>query len=163
MVNNHTKAIAVLMLLIMILMASCQQSLILPADNITENTSQATSLTTQLSTSPPQDRQPIEVISVKGPVPPINPGGPILEITLKNVGSEPVDNLTASLGLDRIFVFHFDVTRSNPLLPNHTISTKLNMFQYQFRDNVLYSLTINGAWQNGGTFVYTRQVTVVNP
>ena len=34
--------------------------------------------------------QLVDVLSVQGPLPPINPGGPNVEITLKNVSTEPI-------------------------------------------------------------------------
>ena len=45
--------------------------------------------------------QPIEVVSVLGPVPPFNPGGSVVEITLKNVSGKPVVSLNASLAIAR--------------------------------------------------------------
>jgi hypothetical protein len=108
----------------------------------------------------PTDQQPIEIISVLGPLPPINPGGPVVEITLKNVSDEPIISLTATLELSRSFVFNFDVTPSNPLLPNKTISAKLSLIGGGFSDSLLYPLAINGTMQNGATFVYTKQVMI---
>ncbi len=70
-------------------------------------------------TTPTQtNQQPVEVISVSGPLEPVNPGGPIVEITLKNVASEPVVSLNATLekvGI-RAYSFTFNVSSSNPLL-----------------------------------------------
>ena len=75
--------------------------------------------------STPQNPQPIEIKSVVGPLQPINPGGPIVEITLKNVSIEPVVSLNAILELGHgPFNFNFDVTPSNPLMPNKSISAK---------------------------------------
>jgi len=119
--------------------------------------------TTPTSTPTPQNQQPIEIISVLGPLQPINPGGPIVEITLKNVGAEPVVTLVANLVLSRAFAFNFDVTPSNPLLPDKTISTKLTLIGGGFSDSLSYSLTINGTLQNGAAFDYTKQVQITAP
>jgi len=35
-------------------------------------------------------QQPIEVVSVLGPIPPFNPGGPVVEITLKMCPANPL-------------------------------------------------------------------------
>ena len=113
--------------------------------------------------SMPEDQQPIEIISVVGPLQPINPGGPIVEITLKNVAVEPIASLTATLELSRSFDFNFNVTPLNPLLPNKSIATKLTLIGGGFSDNVSYPLIINGSFQNGATFVYTKQVQIVEP
>jgi len=122
-----------------------------------------TSTSTPTPTTTPQNQQPVEIISVSGPLSPINPGGPILEITLKNVGTEPVVTLAANLELDRSFIFNFDVTSSNPLLPDKTISAKLTLIGGAFSDSISYPLTINGTMQNGATFVYTKQVIIKQP
>jgi hypothetical protein len=53
-----------------------------------------TSSATLTSTQLPQDQRPIEVISVIEPPQDPNPGGGIVEITLKNVGVESVISLT---------------------------------------------------------------------
>ena len=124
----------------------------------------APSPTPTLTPTPtPDNQQPIEIISVLGPLQPINPGGPIVEITLKNVTVEPVVSLAASLELSRSFNFDFDVTSSNPLLPDKSSSTKLTLIGGGFSDNILYPLMINGTMQNGATFAYTKQVQIVEP
>ena len=41
--------------------------------------------------------EPIEVIAVTGLVPPYNSGGPVVEITLRNVSDKPVTSVTATL------------------------------------------------------------------
>jgi len=53
-------------------------------------------------TATPTGQQPIQVVSVSGPLPPINPGGPNVEVTLKNVSGDPVVSLTASLEISRV-------------------------------------------------------------
>jgi hypothetical protein len=94
------------------------------------NTSKPTSNLT------PQAQQPIEIISVLGPLQPIVPAGPIVEITLKNVGAEPVVSLVANLVLSRAFSFEFDVIASNPLLPEKTISVKRTLIGGGFSDGI---------------------------
>ena len=112
------------------------------------------------STTTPTNQPTIEIVSVLGPLQPINPGGPTIELTLKNVSTEPVVNLTANLELSRVFVFNFDVTPSNKLLPDETISAKLTLIGGGFSDSLSYPLTINGALQDGAAFAYTQQVMI---
>jgi hypothetical protein len=115
------------------------------------------------------NQQPIEIVSVLGPIPPVNPGGPVVEITLKNVSSEPVVSLKASLGITKSgpsntpFVFNFDVTPSNPLLPGKTIGTKLTLIGGGFSDNVSYPLIIEGKLESGTAYSYTKQVQIESP
>jgi predicted small secreted protein len=126
-------------------------------------------LTACTKTSSTTGQQPIEVVSVQGPIPPLNPGGPVVEITLKNVSGEPVVSLQASLGITRAgpsgapFAFNFNVTTSNPLLPDTTISNTLTLIGGEFSDNVSYPLTIEGKLKSGPEFLYTRQVQIESP
>jgi hypothetical protein len=111
-----------------------------------------------------QDQEPIEIVSVLGPVGPVNPGGPGVEITLKNVGVEPVISLTATLELGTSFDFAFNVSPSNPLQPNRSTSDRLTLIGGGFiSGNVSYPLTINATLQNGANFVYTKLVQIVEP
>ncbi|MBN1691052.1 MAG: hypothetical protein JW901_08525 [Dehalococcoidia bacterium] len=98
-----------------------------------------------------------------GPIPPITPGGPTVDITLKNVSTEPITALTATVVAGRSFDFNFDVSPSTPLMPNASISQKLIMIGGGFSDNVLYPLTVKAALQSGATAVYTHQVQIKTP
>jgi hypothetical protein len=111
----------------------------------------------------PTNQQPIEIVSVLGPLPPINPGGPIVEITLRNVSNESIVSLTAALELSRTFNFEFDVSSSNPLLPAKSISAKLTLIGGGFSDNISYPLRLEGTLQDGSTFAYTKQVQITEP
>jgi len=111
-----------------------------------------------------QDQEPIEIVSVLGPLPPFNPGGAAVKITLKNVGVEPVISLTATLEVSESFDFIFDVTPSNPLQPNRSTSTTLTLIGGGgFSSNGSYPLTINATLQNGANFVYTKLVQIAQP
>ena len=107
--------------------------------------------------------QVVEVISVTGPIPPFTPGGPTVEITLKNVSAEPITGLTATLVAGRSFDFNFAVSPPIPLMPNGSVSQKLTMIGGGFSDNVLYPLTIKATLQSGTAVVYTQQVQIKAP
>jgi hypothetical protein len=114
----------------------------------------------------PQNQQPVEVTSVLGPIPPPNPGGPTVAITLKNVGEEPVTYLKATLELEKAFEFDFvNITPSRPLLPGESSSETRNLIGPGggFSNGTSYPLTINVTLQNGDTFFYTKQVQIVEP
>src|SRR5579885_1657186 len=65
---------------------------------------------------------PIELVSIKS-VPPVNPGGPVIELTLKNTGTTPITNLKAILQLSNNYTFDFNnVTPATPLAPDSSIS-----------------------------------------
>jgi predicted secreted protein len=114
-------------------------------------------------------QKPIDVVSVWGPLSPVNPGGPVIEITLKNVSTEPVIALKAGLGINRAgspdtpFTFNFDVSSSNPLPADATISSQSTLIGGGFSENVDYSLLLEGALKNGIKFSYTVQVQIESP
>ncbi|MDD4924256.1 MAG: hypothetical protein PHF74_05425 [Dehalococcoidales bacterium] len=104
--------------------------------------------------------QPIEIVSVKGPLEPINPGGPIVGITVKNISNNTIVSFRITLELDRTFRFEFDVSDTNPLLPNKTIYMEQILINGGFADDIEYPLEINGTFQDGNTFSYTEQVVI---
>ncbi len=120
-----------------------------------------TSTTDSIPTQIPENLQPIEVVSVSGPLQPINPGGPIVEISLRNVSDEAIISLTASLELSKSFTFDFDASPSNPLLINETISSRLTLIGGGFSDAIFYPLHIKGTLQSGEAFAYTKQVQIM--
>ena len=118
--------------------------------------------------TPASGRQ-VDVVSVTGPVPPYNPGGPVVSITLKNTGDVPITSLNATLplvnprGVLFPYPFGFSVSPSNPLVPGQSIQETSTLIGASFDSSVEYPLTINGALLNGTQFSYTLQVQVVPP
>ena len=146
--------ICILVMISMLALSACQSKTTSPII--------ATSTT---SNSEVGNLQPIDVLSVQGPLPPINPGGPNVEITLKNVSTEPVVSLTAvftNLGARDIDI-NFEVGPVNPLSPGASISDTQTLIDGGFSNNVLYPLTIEGTLQNGATFSYVEEIEVVEP
>jgi len=114
--------------------------------------------------SAPRDHEPIEIVSVLGPIRPFTPGGATVKITLKNVGIEPVVSLTATLEVGESFDFTFDVTPSRPLQPNRSTSATLTLIGGGgFTGSGSYPLTINATLQSGSKFVYTKLVQIAQP
>ncbi len=132
------------------------------AITITE-TSTATTTKTETITLTLVDRQPIEIVSIEGPLGPINPGGPGVGITLKNISTDNIVSLNATLELERAFSFEFDVSDENPLLPDDTIYTERILINGGFADDVSYLLEISGTFQDGTAFSYTEQVMIEEP
>jgi hypothetical protein len=110
-----------------------------------------------------QNQQPVEVVSLLGPIPPYNPGGPNVKLTLKNTGNEPVTSLKATLKLARDFEFDFaDVTPSSLLLPGGSVNVTVNLIgpQGSYTNDTSYPLTITLTLKNGNTLTYTKQVQI---
>lgn len=107
--------------------------------------------------------QAVEIISVTGPIPPITPGGPTVEITLKNASTEPITGLTATLVAGRSFDFNFNVSPSAPLMPNASISRKFTLIGGGFSDDAPYPLTIKAILQSGAISIFTQQVQIKAP
>jgi hypothetical protein len=113
---------------------------------------------------------PVEIISVVGPVPQyidgkpmFNPGGPVVEITLKNVTGVPFVSLNATLKTNREFSYTFNVTSEKLVLPGQVISARQALIGGGFSDNVFYPLTIYAILQNGDFFNYSKQVIITSP
>lgn len=132
----------------------------------TVTTTSSTSTTTSMTTTPGQE--PVVVVSVTGPMPPINPGGPTVEIVLENASAEPVVYLTATLGVSGPpggggFTFNFDVTEANPLAPGSSATARMSLIGGGFSSDALYPLTVNGSFEESGPFSYTVQVYISPP
>jgi hypothetical protein len=115
------------------------------------------------TTATNQSLQPIDVVSVSGPLQPINPGGPIVEVILKNSGTMAVKSLTGTLELSRAFVFNFEVSAANPLLPGNSTSMRSTLIGAGFSEGIDYNLTIGGTSIDGTTFTYTKKVKIQPP
>ena len=122
-----------------------------------------TSSTSSSSTPTNQSQHPVEVISMTGPLQPINPGGPVVEIVLQNAGVESIVALKAKLTLNKSFDFNFSVSTTSPLLPGTRISSKQTLVMGGFDSSLAYPLEIIGSLGNGGTFDYTESIEIVAP
>jgi hypothetical protein len=132
-----------------------------------QSTASATTPVTVLTTTPvvsttasPANPEMIEVVSARGPLTPINPGGPNIEITLKNVTNQPVTALSATLQLNQAFNFKFDVSSASPILPGKTASARLTLIGAGFSDTVSYPLVVDGVLQDGQIFSLNKQVQI---
>jgi hypothetical protein len=96
-------------------------------------------------------------MAVVGPIPPINPGGPVVEITVKNIAAAPVVSLKTTLQLNQAFAFTFDVTASKPLLPGKSIISKQTLIGGSLSNSVEYPLFVNGTLQSGDVFSFIVQ------
>jgi hypothetical protein len=107
--------------------------------------------------------EPIEVVSVTA-VGPVNPGGPTIEISLKNVSNESIVSIKCILQLDGERTFDIDfpeVSTATPLQPVATTSQTLNIIgPTGYSDEVFYPLMISVKLLNSRTFSYVRQVQV---
>ena len=116
---------------------------------------------------------PVEAVSVVGPIPPYNPGGPTVTVTLENAGDAPIASLNATLsdaspatnlaGFNGPYSFEFNASSSNPLLPAQSAQDTRTLTGAGFTAGTDYPLTINGSFANGTRFSYTVPVQVVPP
>jgi hypothetical protein len=59
----------------------------------------------------------VDVIAIRS-VGPVNLGGPVIQLTLKNIGLMPITNLNATLELNNSYTFDFkDIIESKHLAP----------------------------------------------
>jgi len=116
--------------------------------------------TTPATTFEPSPGQPVEVVSVSGPLLPINPGGPIVEIVLKNSGTQAIINLKSILEIGRDYVFDFGVNPSKKLSAGETVSTRQTLIGGGISDGTAYPLVITGTLENGSAFEVKQQVII---
>lgn len=101
----------------------------------------------------------VSVASVKM-VPQITPGGPIIQLTLKNIGIKPITSLKAVLELYNNYTFEFkDVTSFSPLGPDSYTSDKEMLVGGGFQTELAYPLIITGM-QDNIPFSYTEKVHI---
>jgi hypothetical protein len=128
----------------------------------------------------------VTVVSVQGPIEPLDPAGPRVSITLKNTSAFRVTALTAELTYEIDFmptgtgsgpimpqvppsgvVFDFGVTGSNPLLPGNSATSTLLLNNALIDIRSPYSLDINVEYRNDVgqalTTSYPQQVNIVKP
>ena len=88
------------------------------------------------------------VISIKG-VTPITPGGPTIQITLKNNSTKPITSLNATLDLNNSYVFNFkNVTQLQPLTSGNSVSETKILIGGGFSSESAYSIIISGIADN---------------
>jgi hypothetical protein len=112
------------------------------------------------STSIATDQRPIEIVTLSGPMPPVNPAGPEFELSLKNISLAPIVTLNATLELNRPYGFSFDVSLPVPILPGRTIKSERTVISAGFDASTTYPLKIQGTFQNGSTFEYILKVQI---
>ena len=105
-----------------------------------------------------------------GPIPPYNPGGPVISIALLNVADLPITSLNATVQLESQtqliipYSFQFGVNSSDPLLSGQSICDTLkSLIGAGFDSNQDYPLTIEGILSNGTEFSFTQYVQIVAP
>jgi hypothetical protein len=117
-----------------------------------------------VTTAPATEPELIPIgVSVKGPLPPINPGGPIVEITLTNMTGSDLVALTATLELNRSFVFDFQLSPDKPLKSSTSVSQKMTLINSGFSTDSTYPLKISGVYRDQTTINYTTQVQIAHP
>ncbi|HET7336986.1 MAG TPA: hypothetical protein VFJ23_03740, partial [Candidatus Nitrosotalea sp.] len=103
--------------------------------------------------------QDVSVASIKM-IPPYTPGGPIIQLTLENVGARPITNIKAVLELYNNYTFDFtNVTSSTPLTPHNYVSNATMLIGGGFQTKVTYPLVISGM-EGNIPFVYTMKVQI---
>lgn len=119
--------------------------------------------------------EPVEVLSVTGPIPPTNPGGPVVKVDVKNTGDTPIVYLNASLSfvppmnlpakpmLPYQYSFFLGVNASHPLLPGHNAVETRTLIGAGFDIGTIYPLRISGTFANGTEFSYVLDVQLSTP
>jgi len=115
--------------------------------------------------------KPVEIVSATGPMPPFNPGGPNVEITVKNTSQYPVTELTVQLNLNlptppAAYAFDFGLTPDAPLAPGATAKLARSLINGSFNSGTSYTLTIDAVYKGAtgtATADYAVQVQIAAP
>ncbi len=112
--------------------------------------------------------EPIQVVSVTGPIRPYNPGGPTIEIVIKNVSSTSVTQLNGQLAIEHpqspSYPIRWDRFVVQPLQPDQTYTLDYTLIgPSAFANDVPFSLTLSGTLRDNRTFSYTVQVAIARP
>lgn len=102
----------------------------------------------------------IDVVSIQMSTEPANPGGPKIQIMLKNNSVKSITSLNATLELYNSYVFNFkNVTESNPLTSGNSVSETKILIGGGFTTESQYPLIVSGI-ANGIPFSYTVNVKI---
>jgi ABC-type Fe3+-hydroxamate transport system substrate-binding protein len=112
--------------------------------------------------------EPVAVNYVRGPYEPVVPGGPTIEIALKNVSDRPIASLSAVLGIGGAppghpYTFNFNIASQAPLLPGLSVVKRMTLIGSGFGSDTDYPLIISGAFEGGETFSFTASVKITSP
>lgn len=89
------------------------------------------------------------------------PAGPVIRITVENIGSSPVVNLTIVLLVHSSHVFAFEnISSSAPLVPGSTASESFTLVGDGYVSNSTFQAVVTGSMQDRSQFNYTTYVTL---
>jgi hypothetical protein len=127
----------------------------------TTPTSTPTVTPTPTTTQSPTSITPVDVVSASLQQP-YNPGGPTINVTVQNTGTNPVVSLQGTLTLPGSnFTYTFvDVSSGNPLLPNQETSQTATLLDASFNSDQAYPMRIRGEQQDGTPFDYSINVII---
>jgi len=94
------------------------------------------------------ENQAVKVVEIKM-VPPYTPGGPVIQLTIQNVGAMPITHLDVTLETNHNYTFNFkSITSSTPLISGNSISDTTMLVGGGFQTESAYRLIINGMESN---------------
>ncbi len=94
------------------------------------------------------ENQVVKVVEIKM-VPPYTPGGPVIQLTIQNVGAMPITHLDVTLETNHNYTFNFkSITSSTPLISGNSISDTTMLVGGGFQTESAYRLIINGMESN---------------
>ncbi|NHH97465.1 hypothetical protein DYY66_2131 [Candidatus Nitrosotalea sp. FS] len=103
--------------------------------------------------------QTVKIVEIKM-VPPYTPGGPVIQLTIQNVGTTPITNLNAILETNHNYTFNFkSITSSTPLISGNSRSDTTMLVGGGFQTESTYSLIISGMKDNM-PFEYLEKVRI---
>jgi hypothetical protein len=153
--------------LVSLVFTGCSSSATTSAITSTSTTSAPASSVTPTGSPSTGTGQPVEVVSVKESTSqPVNPGGPVIEIVVKDVGPAVI-GLAVTLDEGNPggtgqppsphVTFSFSIASNHPLYPGDTAGSSATLIGGTWGENTKYTLTISGMLDSGEVFNFVWQ------
>jgi hypothetical protein len=111
----------------------------------------------------------IKIVSVLGPLASNQTSGPLVAISLQNLGTLPLVSLNASLRLSSqisiaiLYVFIFVSNRTVPLAAGNLMNQSQVLVGGGFDNAQSYHLILKGAFSDGSSFSYIEAIRIIRP
>jgi hypothetical protein len=121
---------------------------------------------------PLSNTEPVQVVSVGGPLPGTDTTSPFIQVSLRNVSGDAIVVLACVLEASKTtggatatmpYPINFDTSSASPLLPGSDITSNPVLMSGGFNEGTFFPLLICGVLKTGATFGYSKQIQITAP